>query len=281
MSPRVVRGSMIPERPLSLARNAVQALHRGALVLVVSSGLFILMGLLMALVAAPGAAVLYVSGKWVLAIPGGRPFYPTAFGGLFIGIYLLIASVWAGSFSRRASARIAGLRPTRVAAARSGARIAMIGRVIEGQPIDPAQVPEWLLAAHDGTMDGMVGYPIVIEDADGEAIRVEGPDGPEAPEEPRWNGWPGALVRLGAPVFALGELQRIQGTGGYRGGVAAWRLVKGAGKDGVEPDFRVRQGTQAGLVQEMRSGETSRWWGIAAAVMLVVGGVSVWMAQKT
>lgn len=270
---------MILQRSLSAARNAAQALYRGAFTIVVGIGLFILTVLLMALVAVPGAAVLVVCVKWVLAVPGGRPFYPTAFGGLFMGSYLLIASLCAGSFSRRASARVARLRPTRVAAARPGARVAMAGRVVEGRPIDPATAPDWLLAAHDGTLEGLVGYPIVIEDADGEAIRVEGYDGPEAPPEPRADGWPGALVRLGAPVFALGELRRIEGAGGYRGGVAAWRLVKGAGGEGAEPDFRVRQGTQGEFVREMQSGETSRWWGLVAIAMLVVGAISVWMAQ--
>lgn len=270
---------MILQRSLSAARNAAQALYRGGLMVVVGIGLFILTVLLMALVAVPGAAVLFVCVKWVLAMPGGRSFYPTAFGGLFMGTYLLIASLCAGSLSRRGSARVARLRPTRVAAARPGARVAIAGRVVEGRPIDPTKVPDWLLAMHDGTMEGLVGYPVVIEDADGEAIRVEGYEGPEAPAEPREDGWPGALMRLGAPVFALGELRRIEGAGGYRGGVAAWRLVKGAGGGGAEPDFRVRQGTQGELVREMQSGETSRWWGLAAIAMLVAGGISVWMAQ--
>ncbi|EYF01470.1 hypothetical protein [Chondromyces apiculatus] len=257
--------------------------------------LFFAVGLMaLVVMCLPGFAVCVLCTEWVLKVPGGEPFFFTAFGGLFIGTYMVIASVLCGSLSRRPSRAVARLAPQRVGASHPGDRIAVTGYLVDGRSMPPdrcSDPDDWVTdvtcaptpaegAAAPPEDDGTIGFPLVIQDADGTLLRIEHWDGTPTPPVPSGVGvWKGFRYRRGAAMFVLGELQRIERAGGYRGEAIAFRLCRGTAAGRNVLSFAVRSGTQADLVRELESDETSPAWALASLALLALGAVSILLAQ--
>ncbi|MDI1479812.1 hypothetical protein [Polyangium sp. y55x31] len=220
-----------------------------------------------AMLVVPCLAVIFACKRWVLAVPGGMSWFPSAFGGLFIGAYLFPISLAKGTFGRRLSLRVARAREVLVDEALPHEFVAIDAWVVSGRPIErPAS------AAPGG--DEWVTYPLVLADARGDVLRVERADGADQPagEGPRFHG----AARVGHRVVAVGEVRRDEpGASLYRLPARGARLVRGKA-----PHFCVREAGLADVVAEIRRDETSPAWGIFALVLLAVGFGSMIGAQS-
>lgn len=227
----------------------------------------VLVHVLLALFFAPCLAVMSATKRWVIAVPGGMSWFPTAFGGLFIGGYLFPISLAKGTFRRRLSLRVARARKVAVDEALPHEFVAIDAWVVSGRPIERPK------SAGPGG-DEWVSYPLVLTDARGDVLRVERADGADEPAEegPRHSG----AARVGHRVVAVGEVRRDEPDGGpYRLPARGARLVRGK-----TPHFCVREGDLAAVVAEIRRDETSPAWGIFSLVLLAVGFGSMIGAQS-
>ncbi|MDI1444513.1 hypothetical protein [Polyangium sp. 6x1] len=216
---------------------------------------------------APGLGVMYACKRWVLSVPDGMSWYPTAFGGLFIGVYLLPISLVKGTFARRRSSRVARAKEVPVGEARPHEFVAIDAWVVSGRPIEPRE------PVKEGA-DEWVNYPLVLADASGDVLRVERSDGADGPidEGTRHYG----VVRVGHRVVAVGEVRRDEPHGSlYRLPARGARLVRGEA-----PHFCVREADLATVVEQIRHGETSPAWGIFSLALLVLGIGSMIGAQS-
>ncbi len=244
-----------------LARRVVESLFIYAVVLVVFPAL-------MALFAAPGIGVILACVRWVLSVPGGLSWYPTAFGGLFLGVYLVPISIVSGTFARRLSSRVARLSPIPVAEAAPSQFVAIDAWVVGGRPVHASNAT----MPTGPTPDEWVAYPLVLQDTNGDVLRVERSDGENTPPDPLAFG----RVRVGHRVVAVGEILRDEASAAlYRVPARGARLVRGKA-----PWFGVLEGDVVSLVAELRRGETSPAWGIGGLAALALGLASMIGAQS-
>ncbi|MRG92341.1 hypothetical protein [Polyangium spumosum] len=242
------------DRVVALTSRIVQTLFLYAVVVV-------LVPAFMAVIVVPGIGVIMACTRWVLAAPGGLSWYPMAFGGLFYGVYMLPIAILHGTFARRLSRRVARLVPVRVVEALPERFVAIEAWVVGGRPApsrstqDPAKP----------TPDEWVAYPLVLQDAAGDLLRVERWDGEDRPIDE--GAVPYGVVRVGHRVVAVGEVRRDEaGSGMYRVPARGARLVRGKA-----PYFRVREGDLHELASELHRSETSPLWGISGLVALALG----------
>ncbi|MDC3956082.1 hypothetical protein [Polyangium jinanense] len=225
----------------------------------------VLVPILLAMLFAPCLGVVLACKRWVLDVPGGMSWYPTAFGGLFIGAYLFPISLAKGTFGRRLSLRVVRAREVPVDEALPHEFVAIDAWVVSGRPIERPAAPggdEW------------VTYPLVLADASGGVLRVERADGADQPAGEGLHYY--GAARVGHRVVALGEVRRDEVDGSlYRLPARGARLVRGK-----SPYFLVREGDLAAVVAEIRREETSPAWGIFSLVLLAVGFGSMIGAQS-
>ncbi|MDI1428931.1 hypothetical protein [Polyangium sorediatum] len=228
----------------------------------------VLIPVIMAALVAPGIGVIYVCTQWVLSVPGGLAWYPTAFGGLFLGGYMFPISLLSGTFGRHLSERVARLREVRVAEALPDQFVAIDAVVVGGRPVARDRGPVY---AAD---DAWVAYPLVLQDAAGDVVHVERSDGADTPVDVA--AIPYAVVRVGHRVVAIGEVRRDEPGGGpYRVRACGARLVRGKA-----PFFTVREGDLASVAATLHRGETPRGWGIFSLAALALGLGSLIGAQS-
>ncbi|HVK64664.1 MAG TPA: hypothetical protein VM694_09320 [Polyangium sp.] len=222
---------------------------------------------LLAVLFGPGIGVIFACTRWVLSVPGGLAWYPTAFGGLFLGVYLFPISILSGTFGRHLSERVARLRQVRVAEALPHECVAIDAQVVGGRPAQDRQPAS-------AEADVWVAYPLVLQDAAGDVLHAERSDGADTPADV--NAAPYGVVRVGYRVVAVGEVRRDEpGAGPYRVRARGARLVRGKA-----PFFTVRGGDLASVAAALHLGETPRGWGIFSLAALVLGFGSVIGAQS-
>ncbi|MDC0748161.1 hypothetical protein [Polyangium mundeleinium] len=222
---------------------------------------------LLAVLVGPGIGVIYACTQWVLSVSGGLAWYPTAFGGLFLGVYLFPISILSGTFGRHLSERVARLHQVRVAEALPHECVAIDAMVVGGRPAQDRQPAS-------AAADVWVTYPLVLQDAASDMLHVERSDGADTPADV--NAAPYGMVRVGHRVVAVGEVRRDEPGGGpYRVRARGARLVRGKA-----PFFTVREGDLASVAAVLHLRETPRGWGIFSLAALALGLGSMIGAQS-